>query len=159
MGFSNRENFRVPEFCENCSLVTGMEQIEVRTSLNDGPSVNTTYWEHEMPADKIIYAHDPNKPSAGAIKIGNDGFTDPFCQCCEYTDSRVLGEAHQKVANCSGPITETVGLFRHRQVQKCGAGFREVGDLVVKLNAGKQDSEWDILIGATQRTPIAQPEQ
>lgn len=157
MGFSKSENFRQPAFCTDCPATQDMERIEIRRTSNPGPEVNGLYYADRMPTKPIIYAHDPGKQEAGAIALGEYGLVDPFCGCCEFSDSRVLGKTHERVQQCSGP-EEKRGWFGIGKSLRCGAGFQEIGKLVNRLNeSSSRDSNLHIIVEATP-LPKNQPE-
>lgn len=132
MGYSIEENYRQPKFCADCPAFKGMENLEVRRTTNDGPGLGL--YVGGMPPDKEIYAWDPDNPDAGAVTLGRDGITDPFCGCCEYPTSRALGSAHSASEACIGPVTETNWRGKDKP-SECGAGYRNTGARVLALNA------------------------
>ncbi len=132
MSYMKPENFRQPEFCEDCPAVADMEQIEVRKTNNFGPMVNTVY-AGNMPSEKQLYVHDPEKPEAGAVILGEDYLTDPFCGCHETAQSRALGETHERLEACEGPTEET-SWFGLKKTAGCGAGFRNNKKFIDALN-------------------------
>lgn len=131
--FTRRENYRPINPCEDCPAFEGMECIEVRRTPNWGPEINTMY-ASSMPPDPVLYAHDPNQPEAGTVVLGEDvGCVDAFCQAHEAGSSRVLGETHAKLEQCSGPTEVRVGILRRKTKTICGANFAKDVHTVARL--------------------------
>ncbi len=149
MSYIKPENYRNPEFCEGCPVVRDMEQIEVRLSNNNGRGLGL-YYSHQMPAEKVLYVHDPKKPEAGAIILGPDYVTDPFCGCHQTATSANLGRTHEKIASCAGPII-VKSWFGLKKKEVCGSGYVDNRKFIDKVNELGQEYKHNIIIPAEPR--------